>query len=226
MPGRSPATGRRSSRCSFREAELPRVRRTDACAHAAWRSTSFFGILRELLKAAGKAHRVHQRTSSRRSWRLLTGSTVHAPRQDGCRRSAPAEVDAGAAGRAHGGTPRGSRRGQGRSWIPSDVVLSVDEPHSWLDDREPNEPSDGDLAPRPKSGEIVGIAGVQGNGQTELVEIAHRACGHRSASGRDGRSMREDVTSEPRHGASTRSGVAHVSPEDRQRQRARAALHR
>ena len=64
-----------------------------------------------------------------------------------------------------------------------------------------------------RSGEIVGIAGVQGNGQTELVEaiagLRRVAGGSMSLSGRD---MTQDSPRE-RHAA----GMAHI-PEDRQRQ--------
>jgi len=63
-----------------------------------------------------------------------------------------------------------------------------------------------------RAGEILGIAGVQGNGQTELVEaltgLRHTEGGHVTLSGRD-------VTNHsPR--AMTATGLAHI-PEDRQR---------
>jgi ABC-type uncharacterized transport system ATPase subunit len=63
-----------------------------------------------------------------------------------------------------------------------------------------------------RAGEIVGVAGVQGNGQTELVEaltgLSKPLGGHVSLGG-------EDITlASPRH--LHRSSVAHV-PEDRQR---------
>jgi ABC-type uncharacterized transport system ATPase subunit len=62
-----------------------------------------------------------------------------------------------------------------------------------------------------RAGEIVGVAGVQGNGQTELVEVL---TGLRPASGGSVRILSQDVTNaSPRR--ITELGVAHV-PEDRQ----------
>jgi simple sugar transport system ATP-binding protein len=64
-----------------------------------------------------------------------------------------------------------------------------------------------------RAGEIVGVAGVQGNGQTELVEALSGL--RRAASGRillDGRDVTGDSPRE-RHAA----GMGHI-PEDRQRQ--------
>jgi simple sugar transport system ATP-binding protein len=97
-----------------------------------------------------------------------------------------------------------------RAAVPGDTVLalrnvSVVEP----DGRTVVE----DVSFEVRSGEIVGIAGVQGNGQTELVEaiagLRRVASGSMSLAGRDmtGDSPRE------RHAA----GMAHI-PEDRQRQ--------
>jgi len=63
-----------------------------------------------------------------------------------------------------------------------------------------------------RAGEILGVAGVQGNGQTELVEVL---TGLRPATGGVVRILGEDVTNAaPRR--ITELGVAHV-PEDRQR---------
>jgi ABC-type uncharacterized transport system ATPase subunit len=63
-----------------------------------------------------------------------------------------------------------------------------------------------------REGEILGVAGVQGNGQTELVEVL---TGLRPATGGSVRMLGEDVTNaSPRR--ITELGVAHV-PEDRQR---------
>ncbi len=92
---------------------------------------------------------------------------------------------------------------------PGDVLLDVEDLHV-LDDREL--PAVRGVSFQVRAGEIVGIAGVDGNGQTELVEAL---TGLRPiASGRfavDGR----DLT-----GASTSrildSGIGHI-PEDRQR---------
>jgi len=63
-----------------------------------------------------------------------------------------------------------------------------------------------------RGGEILGVAGVQGNGQTELVEVL---TGLRPAAGGEVRMLGEDVTNaSPRR--ITELGVAHI-PEDRQR---------
>jgi simple sugar transport system ATP-binding protein len=65
---------------------------------------------------------------------------------------------------------------------------------------------------RLQAGEVLGVAGVQGNGQTELVEVL---TGLRHASGGRVRIMGQDVTNaSPR--TITELGVAHI-PEDRQR---------
>lgn len=91
---------------------------------------------------------------------------------------------------------------------PGDPVLEVEELQA-LDDR-------GNLAVRGvsfqvRAGEVLGVAGVQGNGQTELVEAL---TGLRSPVAGQVRILDADVT-----GASPRrvleQGVAHV-PEDRQ----------
>ena len=67
-----------------------------------------------------------------------------------------------------------------------------------------------------RSGEILGIAGVAGNGQSELLEVIG---GMRAASGRLSISGEEvDVTGKHSDGQTRRAhGVAHV-PEDRQRE--------
>jgi ABC-type uncharacterized transport system ATPase subunit len=63
-----------------------------------------------------------------------------------------------------------------------------------------------------RAGEVLGVAGVQGNGQTELVEVL---TGLRPALGGSVRILGWDVTNaSPRH--ITELGVAHI-PEDRQR---------
>ncbi len=63
-----------------------------------------------------------------------------------------------------------------------------------------------------RGGEILGVAGVQGNGQTELVEVL---TGLRPAAGGEVWMLGEDVTNaSPRR--ITELGVAHI-PEDRQR---------
>ncbi len=63
-----------------------------------------------------------------------------------------------------------------------------------------------------RAGEVLGVAGVQGNGQTELVEVL---TGLRQATGGSVRILGQDVTNaSPR--TITELGVAHI-PEDRQR---------
>lgn len=91
---------------------------------------------------------------------------------------------------------------------PGDIVLSVDD-LVVLDDRDHRTVNG--VSFKVRAGEIVGIAGVQGNGQTELVEsitgMRPSLAGHVLVSG-------EDVTeSNPRK--IHRLGIAHV-PEDRQ----------
>ena len=92
---------------------------------------------------------------------------------------------------------------------PKDAVLTVNN-LVVLDERNHRSVDDVDLTVR--SGEIVGVAGVQGNGQTELVEaltgLRHAASGHVDLLG-------HDVTvASPRD--IHKLSVAHV-PEDRQR---------
>ncbi len=92
---------------------------------------------------------------------------------------------------------------------PEGTVLNVESLHV-MDDR-------GNVAVRDvsfdvRAGEILGVAGVQGNGQTELVEAL---TGLRRAVGGEVRILDQDVTNaSPRRIIET--GVAHV-PEDRQR---------
>ena len=63
-----------------------------------------------------------------------------------------------------------------------------------------------------RAGEVLGVAGVQGNGQTELVEVL---TGLREATAGTACILGQDITNEtPRH--ITELGVAHI-PEDRQR---------
>ncbi|NIV30429.1 MAG: ATP-binding cassette domain-containing protein, partial [Anaerolineae bacterium] len=63
-----------------------------------------------------------------------------------------------------------------------------------------------------RAGEVLGVAGVQGNGQTELVEVL---TGLLQATGGSVRILGKDVTNvKPRE--VTELGVAHI-PEDRQR---------
>jgi general nucleoside transport system ATP-binding protein len=92
---------------------------------------------------------------------------------------------------------------------PGEVVLDL-QAIRVLDDRE-NLAVDG-LNLDVRAGEIVGVAGVQGNGQTELVEAV---TGMRSMlSGQISIKGRETSHASPREVAEL--GVAHV-PEDRQR---------
>ncbi len=97
---------------------------------------------------------------------------------------------------------------QKESAQPGDAVLTVED-LVVLDDRDHRTVNG--VSFQVRSGEIVGIAGVQGNGQTELVEsitgMRPSLAGHVFVSG-------EDVTeSNPRE--IHRLGIAHV-PEDRQ----------
>jgi general nucleoside transport system ATP-binding protein len=92
---------------------------------------------------------------------------------------------------------------------PGDVVLSVEDLFV-LDER--NQVAVDNVSFQVRSGEILGIAGVQGNGQTELVEAL---TGLRDK--QDGRVilLDQDIAhSNPRQ--VTEMGVAHI-PEDRQR---------
>jgi ABC-type uncharacterized transport system ATPase subunit len=92
---------------------------------------------------------------------------------------------------------------------PGDVVLQIDDLHA-LDDRDL--PAINGLSLELRAGEILGVAGVQGNGQTELVEVITglrpAVSGHIVIQGKD-------IThATPRQ--VTLTGVAHV-PEDRQK---------
>ncbi len=92
---------------------------------------------------------------------------------------------------------------------PKEVILSIRDLYV-NDDR--NLPAIKDLSMEVRSGEILGIAGVQGNGQTELVEaitsLRNTLSGHIFIED-------ADITHfSPRH--VTESGIAHV-PEDRQK---------
>jgi simple sugar transport system ATP-binding protein len=92
---------------------------------------------------------------------------------------------------------------------PGDPVLQV-EHLQVLDDR--NQTAVDGVSLTVRAGEIVGIAGVQGNGQTELVEaltgLRTPLAGRVTVNGKD------LTTASPR--TMHRAGVAHV-PEDRQR---------
>ena len=92
---------------------------------------------------------------------------------------------------------------------PGEVVLSV-ENLVVFDDRDQRTVDGVSLEVR--AGEIVGIAGVQGNGQTELVESI---TGMRPSLGGSVKLKGEDITTESVRAIHKRS-VAHV-PEDRQR---------
>lgn len=92
---------------------------------------------------------------------------------------------------------------------PGEVVLQI-ENLAALDDR--NLPTLRGLSLELRQGEILGVAGVQGNGQTELVEVI---TGLRPAVAGKVRIGGKDVTNaRPRQVINT--GVAHV-PEDRQK---------
>ncbi len=90
-----------------------------------------------------------------------------------------------------------------------DIVLKVEDVFV-ADDRE--HMTVNGLSFEVKAGEIVGIAGVQGNGQTELVQML---TGMRPAASGTVELSGEDVTAQGPRGIHSR-GVAHI-PEDRQR---------
>jgi simple sugar transport system ATP-binding protein len=91
---------------------------------------------------------------------------------------------------------------------PGDVVLQIQGLRA-LDDRFQEALNDVSFDVR--AGEILGVAGVQGNGQTELVEVI---TGLRHATGGRVTILGKDVTNKsPR--AITEAGTAHI-PEDRQ----------
>ena len=91
--------------------------------------------------------------------------------------------------------------------MPQNVVLYVKDLHA-LDERR--HPALNGISFEVRAGEILGIAGVQGNGQTELVEVL---TGLRPATEGDVRIMGTDVTNVPPR-TITELGTAHV-PEDR-----------
>jgi ABC-type uncharacterized transport system ATPase subunit len=92
---------------------------------------------------------------------------------------------------------------------PGQLVLDVHNLHV-LDDRNLTVVRDVSLTV--KAGEILGIAGVQGNGQTELVEAL---TGLRKAQGGRIEVLGTDVTNKPPRPI-IEAGLAHI-PEDRQR---------
>jgi general nucleoside transport system ATP-binding protein len=92
---------------------------------------------------------------------------------------------------------------------PTDVVLEVED--LFVADAR-DQMSVRGISFEVKAGEIVGIAGVQGNGQTELVEVL---TGIRPAATGVMKLAGEDVIDQPPRGIHSR-GVAHI-PEDRQR---------
>jgi ABC-type uncharacterized transport system ATPase subunit len=92
---------------------------------------------------------------------------------------------------------------------PGETVLEIHDLHA-LDDRKLEAVRGVDLEVR--RGEIVGIAGVDGNGQRELIEVV---TGMRKPSGGAVRLLGRDIThADPR--ATIAAGVSHI-PEDRQR---------
>jgi len=93
--------------------------------------------------------------------------------------------------------------------LPGEVVLKVDD---LVMHDEINNVAVSDVTFEIRAGEILGVAGVQGNGQTELVEaitgMKHPVSGKVTLLGKD------ITTASPRQ--ITESGSAHI-PEDRQR---------
>ncbi|TFG33619.1 ABC transporter ATP-binding protein [Candidatus Thorarchaeota archaeon] len=93
--------------------------------------------------------------------------------------------------------------------VPEDVVLSVEDLHVF-DNRKLEKVKGVNLEVR--AGEIFGIAGVQGNGQTELIEAI---VGLRKPT--SGRIMIENVETTGKKARFVReTGVSHI-PEDRQK---------
>jgi simple sugar transport system ATP-binding protein len=92
---------------------------------------------------------------------------------------------------------------------PGEVVLQVQDLHA-LDNRFQEAMRGVSLDVH--AGEVLGVAGVQGNGQTELVEVL---TGLRNATGGSVTLLGQDVTNRPPR-AITEAGVAHI-PEDRQK---------
>ncbi len=92
---------------------------------------------------------------------------------------------------------------------PGNAVLEVEDLHV-LDDRK--QLAVNGVSFQARAGEILGLAGVQGNGQTELVEAL---TGLRAIAGGHTRILGQDTTRDtPRE--ILEAGVAHI-PEDRQR---------
>ncbi len=92
---------------------------------------------------------------------------------------------------------------------PADVVLEVS---NLTADDQRNQPALRGVDLFVRAGEVLGVAGVQGNGQTELVEVL---TGLRQATGGSVHILGQEMTNaKPR--AITELGVAHI-PEDRQR---------
>jgi simple sugar transport system ATP-binding protein len=93
--------------------------------------------------------------------------------------------------------------------LPSDVVLEVT---GLMAEDQRRQPALRGVDLFVRAGEVLGVAGVQGNGQTELVEVL---TGLRPAVGGSVQVLGQDVTNaSPR--TITELGVAHI-PEDRQR---------
>jgi simple sugar transport system ATP-binding protein len=92
---------------------------------------------------------------------------------------------------------------------PEDVVLEV---NGLTAEDQRHQPALRGVDLHVRAGEVLGVAGVQGNGQTELVEVLTGLC---PATGGTVRILGQDVTNaKPRE--ITELGVAHI-PEDRQR---------
>ena len=116
-----------------------------------------------------------------------------------------------------------SEEGLARMMVGREVLLRVEKPAAQPGDTllevrnlnvndDRNLPAVRDLSLNVKAGEIVGIAGVEGNGQTELVEaitgLRHAASGEVAVGGR--------VISHASARQMLDAGVGHI-PEDRQR---------
>lgn len=92
---------------------------------------------------------------------------------------------------------------------PGEAVLQVKDVQA-LDDRE--QPAVAGVSFEVRAGQVLGLAGVQGNGQTELAEVL---TGLRHVTGGSIRLLGHDITNQPPH-TIIQLGSAHI-PEDRQR---------
>ena len=174
IPVRRLAAARRDPQGPLPRREGPRPRRADGRPHA----PGDRGDLRGPAPPGGRGpqHHLHQPQAVRgpRDRRPDHGH----PARQGRRRADPVRDQRGGPGRADG-RARGLADRRSRRVTPRGRCTPGQRPASSRDDRG-NEVVHGvDLEVR--AGEILGIAGVAGNGQDELVEAHRRACASRPA---------------------------------------------